>query len=168
MLLGDSVEGGKHQRQDDLAVLLYQAEDVLIIPEIKSPLCYLRHKQAQESMKEVPSQTGFCINQSVCGDFHLEVRAGDAGCDLLEERLLDPDELGRLDHVQDLLDLAEKHYLNAKTHDSSAQNNKGKTKQKKNALRDVGVAHLFLRARFGPIFEQPSDDLQREEQKPQK
>lgn len=53
------------------------------------------------------------------------MRAGDAGCDLLEERLLDPDELGWLDHVQDLLDLAEKHYLNAKTCDSSAQNNGG-------------------------------------------
>lgn len=62
------------------------------------------------------------------GGFHLEMRAGDAGCDLLEERLLDPDELGWLDHVQDLLDLAEKHYLNAKPRDSSARNLKGKKK----------------------------------------
>lgn len=27
------------------------------------------------------------------------------------------------------------------------------------------LTHLFLRARFGPVFEQPSDDLQGEEQK---
>lgn len=53
MLLGDPVEGGEHQRQDDLAVLLDQAEDVLVVPEIKSPLCYLGHKQTRESMKEV-------------------------------------------------------------------------------------------------------------------
>lgn len=53
MLLGDSVEGGEHQRKDDLAVLLYQAEDVLVIPEIKSTLCYLRHRQTREPMKEV-------------------------------------------------------------------------------------------------------------------
>lgn len=41
MLLGDSVEGGEYQWQDDLTVLLYQTEDVLVIPEIKSPLRYL-------------------------------------------------------------------------------------------------------------------------------
>lgn len=134
MLLGDSVEGGEHQWKDDLAVLLYQAEDVLVVPEIKSPLCYLRHKQTGEGMKALGARLGFWMNQSVSGGFHLEVRAGDAGCDLLEERLLDPDELGWLDHVQDLLDLAEKHYLNAKTRDSSAQNNK--REKKENALRD--------------------------------
>lgn len=42
VLLGDSVEGGEYQWQDDLTVLLYQTEDVLVIPEIKSPLRYLR------------------------------------------------------------------------------------------------------------------------------
>lgn len=31
--------------------------------------------------------------------YYLEVRAGDTGCYLLEERLLDPDELRRLYHV---------------------------------------------------------------------
>lgn len=93
------------------------------------------------------------------GGFHLEVWARDAGGDLLEERLLDPDELGRLDHVQDLLDLAQKHDLEATTRDSSAQ----KTRKRRPALRDVGAAHLLLRARFGPILEQPSDDLQGEE-----
>jgi len=43
VLLGNSVEGGEYQRQDDLTVLLYQTEDVLIVPEVKSPLCDLRH-----------------------------------------------------------------------------------------------------------------------------
>lgn len=46
---------------------------------------------------------------------YLEVRAGDAGCNLFEEGLLDPDELGGLDHIQDLLDLPQEHHLNSKT-----------------------------------------------------
>lgn len=41
VLLGDSVEGAEHQWQDDLTVLFYQTEDILIVPEIKSSLCYL-------------------------------------------------------------------------------------------------------------------------------
>lgn len=48
---------------------------------------------------------------------HLEVRAGDTGCDLFEEWLLDPDELRRLDHVQDLLDFPQEHHLDA--HDNT-------------------------------------------------
>lgn len=44
--------------------------------------------------------------------YHLEVRAGDAGSYLFEERLLNPDELRRLYHIQDLLDLPEEHHLN--------------------------------------------------------
>lgn len=43
------------------------------------------------------------------------MRAGDTGRDLFEERLLDPDELGRLDHVQDLFDLPQEHHLSTKT-----------------------------------------------------
>lgn len=42
----------------------------------------------------------------------LEMRAGDTGCDLFEERLLDPDELRGFNHVQDLLDLPQEHHLN--------------------------------------------------------
>lgn len=45
---------------------------------------------------------------------YLEVRAGDTGRDLFEERLLDPDELRRLDHVQDLFNLPQEHHLNTK------------------------------------------------------
>lgn len=45
------------------------------------------------------------------GGVYLEVRAGDTGCDLFEERLLDPDELRRLDHIQDLLNLPQEHHL---------------------------------------------------------
>lgn len=49
--------------------------------------------------------------EKALGAVYLEVRAGDAGGDLFEERLLDADELRRLDHVQDLLDLSEEHHL---------------------------------------------------------
>lgn len=51
----------------------------------------------------------------LCG-VYLEVRAGDAGCDLFEERLLHPDELRRLDHIQDLFNLPQEHHLNTHTH----------------------------------------------------
>ena len=44
--------------------------------------------------------------------FYLEMRTRDTFSNLLEERLLDLDELGGLDHVQNLLDLAQKHHLN--------------------------------------------------------
>lgn len=59
MLLGDSVKSGEHQRQDDLAVLLNQTEDVLVIPEIKSPLCYLGHKRTPDSMTEIETRLPF-------------------------------------------------------------------------------------------------------------
>lgn len=51
MLLGDSVEGGEYQRQDDLTVLLYQTEDVLVVPEVKSPLRYLKRTHTAEELK---------------------------------------------------------------------------------------------------------------------
>lgn len=54
------------------------------------------------------------LNVGSCG-VYLEVRAGDAGRDLFEERLLDPDELRRLDHIQDLLNLPQEHHLNTQT-----------------------------------------------------
>ena len=43
--------------------------------------------------------------------FYLEMGTRDTFSNLLEERLLDLDELGGLDHVQNLLDLAQKHHL---------------------------------------------------------
>lgn len=49
VLLGDSVEGGEYQRQDDLTVLLYQTEDVFVVPEVKSPLRYLKQTHRQKS-----------------------------------------------------------------------------------------------------------------------
>lgn len=47
MLLGDSVEGSEHQWKDDLTVFLNQTEDVFIVPEVKSPLRYLKHTRTQ-------------------------------------------------------------------------------------------------------------------------
>lgn len=44
-------------------------------------------------------------------DGHLEVGAGDTSGDLLEERLLDLNKLGGLNHVQNLLQLTQKHDL---------------------------------------------------------
>lgn len=55
------------------------------------------------------------VTRDLC--FYLEMRAGDTGCDLFEERLLDADELRRLDHIQDLLNLSQEHHL--KTHQNT-------------------------------------------------
>lgn len=41
VLLGHLVEGPKYRRQHSVAVVLNEAQDVLIIPEIQSPLCNL-------------------------------------------------------------------------------------------------------------------------------
>lgn len=56
------------------------------------------------------------FNCDVC--VYLEMRAGDTSRDLFEERLLDADELRRLDHIQDLLNLPQEHHLKTqqKTH----------------------------------------------------
>lgn len=56
------------------------------------------------------------ILKGATGGVYLEVRAGDTGSDLLEERLLDPDELRRLNHIQDLLNLPKEHHLYTNAH----------------------------------------------------
>ena len=41
VLLGDSVEATEHDGEDPVYVLFDEAEDVLVIPEVKRSLCYL-------------------------------------------------------------------------------------------------------------------------------
>lgn len=41
MLLGDDVQAAEHDGQDLVNVLLYEAENVLVVPEVQRPLCYL-------------------------------------------------------------------------------------------------------------------------------
>jgi hypothetical protein len=41
VLLGDLVEGPKHSRQHSVAVVLNEAQDILVVPEVQSPLCNL-------------------------------------------------------------------------------------------------------------------------------
>lgn len=48
VLFGDSVKRPEHQRQDDLAVLLDQTQNIFIIPEIQSPLCNLTYNTHRE------------------------------------------------------------------------------------------------------------------------
>lgn len=46
VLFGDSVQAAEHDGQNLVDVLLDEAEDVLVIPQVQSPLCYLPgHKQ---------------------------------------------------------------------------------------------------------------------------
>lgn len=41
MLFGDSVQATEHDREDLVDVLLDEAENVLVVPEVKRSLCYL-------------------------------------------------------------------------------------------------------------------------------
>lgn len=47
VLLGDLVEGPKHSRQHSMAVVLNEAQDILIVPEIQSPLCNLGQRDGR-------------------------------------------------------------------------------------------------------------------------
>ena len=49
MLLGDLVEGPKHSRQHSVAIVLNEAQDILIVPEIQSPLCNLGQRDGRVS-----------------------------------------------------------------------------------------------------------------------
>ena len=44
VLLGDAVQGGEHDGQHHVAVLLNQVHDVLIVPEVQCSLCNLEKK----------------------------------------------------------------------------------------------------------------------------
>lgn len=49
VLLGDLVEGPKHSRQHSVAIVLNEAQDILIVPEIQSPLCNLGQRDGRVS-----------------------------------------------------------------------------------------------------------------------
>ena len=46
MLLG-LVQGGQHERQDDLDVLAKQRQDVVVVPEVERPLGHLDRQTAR-------------------------------------------------------------------------------------------------------------------------
>lgn len=50
VLLGDLVEGPKDSRQHSVAVVLNEAQDILIVPEIQSPLCNLGQRDGRVSV----------------------------------------------------------------------------------------------------------------------
>lgn len=54
VLLGDLVEGPKHSRQHSVAIVLNEAQDILIVPEIQSPLCNLGQRDGRVNAS-VPS-----------------------------------------------------------------------------------------------------------------
>lgn len=75
MLFGDSVEGGEHQRQDDLTVLLNQAEDVFVVPEVKSPLRYLKHRDRGVDFHSSKLQRDLFHQTAVCSVLEVVMRA---------------------------------------------------------------------------------------------
>lgn len=48
MLFGDSVQATEHDGKDLVNVFLYEAENVLIIPEVQRSLCYLSGQRERE------------------------------------------------------------------------------------------------------------------------
>lgn len=56
VLLGDDVQAAEHDGQDLVDVLLYEAENVLVVPEVQRPLCYLPEEtHAHTRTREVKS-----------------------------------------------------------------------------------------------------------------
>ena len=55
MLFGDAIQRWEHDGHDNLIVLLYERHNVLVIPEIQSPLCNLK-KQNKKVKKGFKNQ----------------------------------------------------------------------------------------------------------------
>lgn len=49
MLFGDSVQATEHNGKDPVDVLLDEAENVLIVPEVQGSLCDLRGHEAEKT-----------------------------------------------------------------------------------------------------------------------
>ena len=94
------VEGWEHDGHDDLVVLLYEGHDVLIVPEVESPLSNL----AREGDYRTPDQDDD-------DEHYLEVRARHTLGNLFKEWLLDLDELSWLNNIKNLLNLPQKHHF---------------------------------------------------------
>lgn len=160
MLLGDSVERGEHQRQDDLAVLLYQAKDVLIVPEVKSSLRYLKPPHTEKKKRIIRASfirhgfVSFCADSSPgSGGWKYRRRSvwrGAPECGWTETALSRPESP-------------------RSRPGTSPEHSRGVTQTKKKACqsqrRNAASSssclqpHLFLCAGFRPVLEQPSDDL---------
>lgn len=92
-------EGREDERKDGLDVLADEVDDVLVVPVVQRALGDLQcHQLPHHSSRGRPKT-------------HLEMLTAHAPRQLLKEALHDLLELGRLDHVQDLLDLVEEHDL---------------------------------------------------------
>lgn len=49
VFFGDSVQAAKHDGKDLVNVLFDEAEDVLVIPEVERPLCYLQTQRKKKN-----------------------------------------------------------------------------------------------------------------------
>lgn len=49
VFFGDSVQAAKHDGKDLVDVLFDEAEDVLVIPEVERPLCYLQTQRKKKN-----------------------------------------------------------------------------------------------------------------------
>ena len=130
MLFRDPVQAAEHDGQDLVDVLLDQAEDVLVVPEVQRPLGHLpggggggggkkrerERERERESERDVGMErrgnTSLDVGQALLrNQEYLEVGISHTSGDLLEQGLLDLLELRGLDDVQDLLDLPQVHHL---------------------------------------------------------
>lgn len=150
MFLGDSVERGKHQRQDDLAVLLYQAEDVLIVPEVKSALRYL--KTTFKFIIQLCIGLGFVflLCRFITWKWGLEIQA--AIC-------LKRGSWMRMNWDGSITSRISS--ISPRNITWTTNTEEGVLKPKMDAAwsSSWSLPHLFLCAGFRPVLEQPSDDL---------
>lgn len=63
MLFGDSVQTSKHDGKDLVDVLLDEAENVLVVPEVQSSFCHLgQEKRSINQSSLTPSKNAFFIS----------------------------------------------------------------------------------------------------------
>lgn len=92
------VQWRKHYWQYGLNIITDQVAEVFIVPEVECSFGDLTLESAHAS--SMPS----------CNS-HLEMRAGDRFCQLVEERLLNFGELCRIHHLKDVLYFVQEHDL---------------------------------------------------------
>ena len=106
----DPVQAAEHDGQDLVDVLLDQAEDILVVPEVQRPLGHLPAEE-REALGLSGGETSGCSPGPAPNQEYLEVGISHTSGDLLEQGLLNLLELRGLDDVQDLLDLPQVHHL---------------------------------------------------------
>ncbi len=98
MTFGILVERREHYRQYGLDIVAYQIAEVLVIPEVKSPLCDLTLQSVMLPWFKVRTA-------------HLKMRTGNRFCQLIEQRLLHFGKFCWIHHFKYVLNFIQEHHF---------------------------------------------------------